>query len=356
MIHQVLVSASCGDAITNAAFELRSLLRRIGPSEIYTRYWDPQLAHEVIPLRRYRPSIRPEADVLLFHASIGNPDVMSFLQARPERLVLIYHNISPPESFRRYDPAFSDLLEQGRRDVASLKDRVVMALAVSPYNARELEAMGFREVRVSPLIIDVDRLRKVEPHAPTSHHLATRVEGPVILYVGQLLPHKRPDLLVQAYHALMTYLMPNAHLILVGPGRLARFNDAVRQFIYELNLPHAWLAGPVSDEELVSFYRRADVFVTASEHEGFCVPLIEAMAFDVPVVARANAAISETLAGAGLLLPAESSRLLMAEAIAEVLANSGVRATLAQRGQARLADFCPDGARAAVLKNLLSVT
>src|SRR2546423_1113101 len=108
-IHQILVGASGGDAITNSAFALQGLFRQVGPSEIYARYYSADLATKVKPLRHYsrRRALRPDRDVLLFHASIGEPEVAAFLAERPELLVLMYHNISPPEPFRAYDPAFA---------------------------------------------------------------------------------------------------------------------------------------------------------------------------------------------------------------------------------------------------------
>lgn len=354
-IHQLLVSASSGDAITNAAFELRDLLRRVGPSEIYACYYDDRLADEVQRLSSYARRPRSAANLLVFHASIGEPWMLSFLMERTEPVVLVYHNIAPAAAFARYDPAFAGLLEAGRRDLVALRDRVCLALADSPYNARELQELGYGDVRVTPLIADPRRLLAVEPDPLGTHHLQTQVHGPVILFVGQLLPHKRPDLLVQAYHALVNYMVPDANLILAGPGRLPPYRDALQQFVQELYLPRAWITGAVSLEQLVAFYRRADVFVTASEHEGFCLPVIEAMAFGMPVVARARAALPETIADAGVLLPGDAGPLLLAEAVATVLEGGPVRARLVEAGHRRVRDFDADRARAAVLEQLLDV-
>jgi L-malate glycosyltransferase len=351
--HQVLVSASPGDAITNAAFEIRALLRQKGPSEIYARYFDASLAGEVLPLDRYasRPGADPDTDVICFHASIGEPDLVTFLMARPERLVVLYHNISPSEPFREYDPRFADLLDLGREELRELAPRAHLALADSRYNASELEDVGFRDVRVSPLILEPDRLHAIEPHGPTVHHLTTQVEGPMAVFVGQLLPHKRPDLLLKAFHVLVTYLVPEARLVLVGAGRLPAYRQALQLFVNELNLPAA-LVGSVSDAELAAYYRHADVFVTASEHEGFCVPLVEAMSFDLPIVARAHAAVPETLGDAGVLLPPNDDPLLLAEALALVLTDDAVRKELVHRGRRRVQAFSPDRARATFLDNM----
>lgn len=356
-MHQVLVSASPGDAVTTSALELQSLLSLVGPSRIYARYYAPELAGRVLPISEYRQ--RPDQDrddLLVFHASIGDDDVAAFMAERTERLVVVYHNISPAEPFRPFDPGFADLLDSGRAQLAALRDRTTLALADSEFNARELEALGFADVRVSPLVVDLAALLATEPDPATEHHLTNVIEGPVFVYVGQLLPHKRPDLLLQAFYVLTTFLLPEAKVILVGPSRLKRYQQIVQHFVRELGLaPSAWLTGYVTTGQLAAFYRRADVFVTASEHEGFCVPLLEAMAFDLPVVARSRAAVPETLGDAGLLLPPEDDPVLMAEAMAAVATDGALARELTGRGRRRLDRFDPERAGAAMLGHVLSV-
>ena len=357
-IHQVLVAASPGDASTNSAIELRDLLRQVGPSEVFARYIHPDVADEIRRLDDYdrlRSSTNSANDLLLFHMSIGEPKVFSFIRERPERLVLIYHNISPAAPFMPYDPEFAGLLEEGRRELAALRDQTVLALADSQYNADELTALGYRDVRVARLIIDVDRLRAIEPD-PEVESWLDRIEGPVLLFVGQLLPHKRPDLLLKAFHVLVTYHLPTAHLLLVGAAnRAPGYALALEMFRKELNLGAASFRGAVSLESWAAHFRRADAYVTASEHEGFLVPIVESFAFDKPVIARAHAAIPETLGGAGLLLPPEEDATLLAEAMAEVLTDDVLRKELVERGRDRLEVFDADRARAAVLEHLLSV-
>ena len=358
-IDQVLVSASPGDAITDFALELQRLLVDAGVtgSGLFARYFAPELAGRVQPLSDYagRTGAAPDVDVMAFHASIGEPEVADFVAAARERLVVAYHNISPAAAFRPYDPEFAAKLEEGRRELARLQPRASQALAVSEFNAAELRQAGYRDVRVLPLIVDPARLAGVEPHPPTVAHLDTEVEGPVALFVGQLLPHKRPDWLLEAYHLLVTYLSPDTHLILVGPARLARYRAAIQAQVNELNLDRAWVAGPVPVEGLAAFYRRADVFITASEHEGFCVPLLEAMSFGLPVVARRFAAIPETAGQAALLLEPGDGPTVAAEALAAVLgpARRPTRDLLVERGRRRLEDFDVATARAAWVEALL---
>ena len=353
-IHQIIVSASPSDAVTNTALAFQELLQRGGPSGLFARYVDPRLDQRVRPLTAYQAEAHPDS-LLIYHVSIGEPEVVRFLLARHERLILVYHNITPPGYFAEFDQRFADLLSGGRSELHVLRDRADTALAVSAYNARELEAIGYRDVRVSPLPVDVSALRAIEPDAATLQAL-DELDGPLVLYVGQLLPHKRPDLLLQAYHVLTTYLRPGAHLALLGPARLETYHRALETFVSELNLFNAKLTGWLTLEQLAAYYSRAAVFVTMSEHEGFCVPLLEAMSFDIPVVARACGAIPDTMGDAGLLLPSEENPLLVAEVLAELLESDGLRTELTRRGRQRLTAFDVETANATFLDHIVDVT
>ena len=358
-IHQVLVSASPADAVTGAALRLRELLRQVGPSEIYALHVHREMASEVRRLFHYPSrSERPDggANMLVFHASIGEPQVLSFLLAQQDRLVVMYHNITPASYFRELAPGFADLLEAGRSELRYLSDKVDLALAVSAYNAAELVDMGFPDVRVAPLLVDVEGPGGVavdDGMGPTLDRLLGT--GPTLLFVGQLLPHKRPDLLLQAFHVLSTSLLPDARLILTGVGRIPAYRRALERLIHELGLHRATLTGHVTAEELAACWQAADVFVTASEHEGFCMPLAEAMAHQVPILARRCAAIPETVGDAGLLVDADAGPELLAEAMAELLGNAALRSELNRRAAVRVLDFAPTAAAETFVRHLLSV-
>ena len=352
-IHQVVAGAAPGDAVTDAALSFQTLLQRVGPSRVFARHIDQRLEGLVLPLSAYGPGSHPD-DLIVYHLSIGEPEVVQFLMGRRERLVIVYHNVAPAEYYAALDPHFAGLLVGGRFELELLRDRTVLALAVSGYNAGELEAAGYKDVRVSPLPVDIGALRAIEPDPTTMAELEA-LDGPLVLFVGQLLPHKRPDLLIQAYHVLTTYLRPEAHLVLLGTGRFERYSRALEGLIAELNLHRARLPGWVTPEQLAAHYRRADVFVTMSEHEGVCVPLLESMSFDVPVLARAYAAIPDTMGDAGLLLPAEAGPLLAAEAMEELLASEPLRAELIRRGRSCIEGHDHHAAHATFLRHLASV-
>ncbi|HUI49340.1 MAG TPA: glycosyltransferase family 4 protein [Acidimicrobiia bacterium] len=351
-IHQIVVAASPGDAITNLALDTRRLLREIGPSEIYAHLVAPELQGDILPLTRYGP--RSGHDLLIFHASMGQPDVQGFLASRREPIVLVYHNVTPGRFFDPYDPLFADLLARGRREVEALRPQVVGAIAVSEYNARELEAMGYRDVRVIPPVVDVRRLARVAPRESTMQHFAS-LGRPIMLSVGQLMPHKRPDFLVEMMHIAETYLESRALLLLVGHQRLERFTRAIREQIQELDLEGVHLVGAVDDADLAAMYRSAHAVVTASEHEGFCIPLLEAMTFSKPVVARACAAIPETVGDAALLLPPEQGPTFFAEAVCELFNRPPLQRALVDNGNRRLVQLEARPPDVAMLEVLLEV-
>ena len=347
-IHQILAAASPGDAITNVALEYREVFRRIGPSEVFARHIAPSSAAEVRPLSEFGAG--GPRGLLVYHASIGEPTVSAFLLSRSEPIVLVYHNITPASYFDGIDDTFAELLVLGRLELETIRHRVTLAIADSHFNAAELEAIGYQDVRVIPPVVDPFRLVHTEPDAATVNHLDVAFEGPLLLFVGQLLPHKRPDLLVKAMHVAATYFGLEARLLLVGQNRFARYADAVSAQIRELNLLHVHVVGSVDDARLAAMFRRAIGFVTVSEHEGFCVPLLEAMAFDVPVLARACAAIPETVGDAGLLIPEWSGVELIAEAISRIVDDARLRRELVVRGRRRLSELTEHDASVSMLE------
>jgi glycosyltransferase involved in cell wall biosynthesis len=353
-VHQLLVGASTGDAVTNAALGLRPLLRRIGPSDIFANYIEPELAGDVLPLADLAGRRAGPGDVLVYHASIGEPDVAALILGRREPLVLVFHNVTPASYFATVDPYLAARLAAGRVELAALAGRVDLALAVSAFNAAELAGLGYAGVEVWPLPLDPAAWLSVEPDGPTAERLASEPDRPLVLFVGQLLPHKRVDLLLSAFCVLQTYLVPEARLAVVGPARNARYGAAIEALAREQNLDVTF-TGRVTDAELAAWYRAAAAFATMSEHEGVGIPLLEAMAHGVPCVARSWAAIPETMGGAGLLLPADAGPLLVAEALDGVVTDESTRKVLIDGGRDRVATLDGDGARAAFLRHLGSV-
>lgn len=355
-VHQILPAANPADPATGAALGLMSLLRRIGPSEVYAARVDPALGGKVLPLSALPARKEPgPASVFLYHAGIGHPGVLNFLLEAQESVVVIYQDVPPAESFVVLQPEQAQRLGVGDAHLVLLRDRVRLALVDSAGAAQHLRGLGYGDVRICPLPVDLTPLRDAEPHPPTWHHLQTQIKGPLVLADSQFLPHGRMELVVGAYHALVTFLLPDAHLAMVGPAPVPAYRDAVEHLAIRLALAQSWIVPNPAMAELAGLYRAARVFLAVSDHPGFSVPCVHALGFDVPVVARAAGGVPETLGRAGLMLPADTGPLLLAEALAAAIEDGGLREGLTAAGRHRLAELDPHRAEATLLGSLVEV-
>lgn len=342
-IDQIVVGASPGDAVTESTFRIRDALRAAVESDVYGLHIDQRLRGHVGRLQDYPlPEHRSSSDVIIYHVSIGDPRVLDFVRHRGERLFVVYHNITPSSFFRRLDPRFADLLDQGRRLLPLVLAKAEAVFADSEFNARELEALGREDVVVCPPPLHLRRLLAIDPAPELVAQFPVAVPAKLALFVGQMLPHKRPDFLVGAHHLLVANALPDARLVLAGAARNPRYASAMRRLISATNLDTVWVTGELDDAQLAAFFRRADVFVTASEHEGFCVPIVEAFHFGVPVVARGFGAITETAGDAALVLPPDASARDFAESVRRVLTDRDLSQELSDRGRRRAEQFGAD--------------
>jgi len=348
-IHQVMVTAAPGDAVTNSVMEIRSLLRTYGSSEVFACNVHNELEGDVFSIADYdRHAPAEEQPLTLIHLSMGDDRLLPFVSRLPGALIVSYHNMTPSGYFAPWDLPTARLLDLGRSSLGQLRDRTVLALADSSFNAADLHDAGYSRVHVAGLILGAERLLTLEPTK-----LKAPVDGPLILSVGQLYPHKRPDLLLAAFHELVAHHRPDASLVLAGSSRLPAYAQAVSRYVDRLGLTSkVTVTGHISEEELVAWYRRADLFVVASAHEGFCVPLIEAMQFDIPIVARANGAIPETLGGAGVLVPGDTGPSTLAAVMAEVLDDDLAQEALRALGRVRRIAFSAEACRRRFLEAL----
>jgi glycosyltransferase involved in cell wall biosynthesis len=331
-IAQAVPSFSVGDAIGNDALALRESLRRRGvTSEIFARAVHPDLRHESRPWPEYAGVDAP-GNVCLFHFSIGTPLADEFPHVSARR-VLVYHNITPPAFARGISPAMEHECSLGREQLRRLAACTELAITVSEYNRRELEEAGFARTAVVPIIVDFADHDRQEP-APEI--LSRWRDGRTnILHVGRFAPNKRLEEAVRVYHCYRR-LDPHSRLLLVGSSAgLENYAAGVRDLALRLGEPEVRCIGHVGFRQLCTFYRVADIYLTMSEHEGFCVPLLEAMHYGVPIVARAAGAIPETLGGAGLLV--EGGRHAeAAEAMHLAVKDRAVRARLAAFAPAKV--------------------
>jgi glycosyltransferase involved in cell wall biosynthesis len=328
-VHQVLPAATPGDAVTNQAFAWRELLVGWGhDSEIVAEHVHPDLMLDVHRLDRSGKRLLDNGAVILRYA-IWSKTAETALR-RPERTALCYHNITPGELLRDFNPGLADLCDRGRNALADFP-RPAALIADSSFNAEDLRAAGLGEAEVVPLLLDVP-----ENGAP-------RLVGkePTVLSVGRVVPNKRLEDVVKAFTLYQGYRAPGARLVLVGSSTgFENYRLALERLVDRIGAKRVFFTGPISAQARDAWYSRADAYLSMSVHEGFCAPLVEAMAHGVPVVARSAGAVPETLGGAGVVIDGLELPLV-AEALHEVVSSAQTRAALAKAAGKRLAELRP---------------
>jgi len=294
-------------------------------------------------------------DVLVYQMAIGSV-VADFVAARPETLVVNSHNITPARFLQPWDPGVTHGVAWGQDQLRQLAGRAALGVAVSSFNRADLVAAGFARTAVVPVLVDVGRASGDSDPAVEDRLRATK-GGTDWLFVGRISPNKCQHDVVRAFAAYRRLYDGAARLWLVGSPASASYQDALERMVDDLGLgPAVTFTGSLSQAAVVAHYRAADVFVCLSEHEGFCVPLLEAWWHRLPVVAFAAAAVPETLDDAGLLL-ADKGPARVAASVARVASDEPLRRALVARGSDRLDEFSLPRTRARlaeVLKPLLA--
>ncbi len=346
-IHQFLPDLSPGDASSNHTLLIQQELRAMGlESEVYSHTTHASLAGRARPYTSYAPAPGGGGERLLYQLAIGSV-VADFLLARAEPLLVDYHNLTPGEFFADWAPPVVYGQTWGRQQLAALAPRTELALADSSFNRAELDDAGYRRTEVIPILLDTDAFDRAVDQAALDRLLAAKAGGGADwLFVGRVVPNKAQHDVVKAFAAHRRVFDPSARLHLVGGTSVPAYADALERYVDALGLSHAVeLAGSVSSGVLAAQYRAADVFVCLSEHEGFCVPLLEAMHHQVPIVALGAAAVPETLGRAGIVLDGKAP-LTVAAAVDRVLGDEQLRRGLVAAGTSRLDDFALDRSRA----------
>jgi glycosyltransferase involved in cell wall biosynthesis len=304
-VHQILATLGYGDAIGNEVLGIARALRGAGyESEIIVEAADPRLENLTVDYRDMIDEVAPD-DLLIHHFSLGSRASRTAF-ALPSRMALIYHNITPPEYFVGIHDQLVRQCYYGRRELLAYRSRVELALGDSEFNRQELAAAGFSPTAVLPVVPGFSHL-DVAPDSRVTE--AFDDDWTNILFVGRVVPNKRPDQLIRDFHAYKTFFNPRARLILAGSyGGFDTYLAQLHHLIATLDVQDVHILGQISNEELTALYDVADVFLCASEHEGFCVPLIEAFYKRVPVVAYAATAVPATMDGGGVLYESRDPR------------------------------------------------
>lgn len=336
IINQWVPAAHKGDAIGDSARRVRDLLRERGhQSDLFAMTVDDELRDDV------RPFVDPAAqrgDVTVFHFALPSPMTDAFASLRGTR-VLQYHNITPAHYFAPFAPPLFRLAALGRRELATLVGKVDLALGDSEYNRQELESLGFARTGVMPIAVNLRRITDAPARPALEEVLDDELTN--ILFVGRIAPNKKIEDHIRLAEHYKRYVDAECRFIFVGRyDGVPRYYAMVRALIERYRmLPDRFIfTGPVPDEDLATFYRMADAYVSLSEHEGFCVPLLEAMAADVPILAYSTTAVPDTLGGAGIgFFPKDLE--YAAELLGALVFDADVRAEVLAGQRRRVQDF-----------------
>jgi glycosyltransferase involved in cell wall biosynthesis len=351
-VDQWVPALHAGDAIGDSARLMRDAFRGWGyEADVYALEMDAGLETD----GRYFSAWTPGGpnDVVMLHYALPSPLTAALREHRGRRM-LLHHNVTPPEYFEAWDPELARICRIGREELASLRDQVDLGLADSEFNRRELEAAGFSRTGVLPIYLDFRRYRE----APARVLKRMLDDGPKnLLFVGRVAPNKRHEDLIRVASYWRRFIAPNVRLLLVGklPGR-GHYFDALQSLLYEegFTASEVVFTGHVDHADLLASYAAADVFLSMSEHEGFGVPLVEAMLMDVPVLAYRCTAVADTLQGAGLQF-SEKSIGEVAELAYALSSDAELRRAVLAGQRARLQAFAPAAVESALRAHLESL-
>jgi len=336
IVNQWVPAAHRGDAIGDSARRVRELLRAMGhESDIFAMTVDDALRGDVRP---FSEEDARRGDITIFHFALPSAMSAAFASLKYGR-VLQYHNVTPAHFFAGYDAGIFRIAALGREELNRLVGRTDLALGDSEYNRKELESLGFDNTHVFPIAVDPERIRR-SPRQPALEQVLS--DGLLnFLFVGRIAPNKKIEDHIRLAEHYKRYVDTDYRFIFVGKtDAVPRYYETVRALITEYQMPgdRFIFTGAVTSEELATYYATAHVYLSLSEHEGFCVPLLEAMAADVPVLAYACAAVPDTLGGAGVQF-APKDLEFAAELLGELAYNDVLRARVLDGQRRRLEDF-----------------
>lgn len=334
-VHQVLPALDVFDAVSNDTLEIKKILEKNGHvSKIFSLYSSPKLAAMREPIEHLSRHAGKEA-IILYHYSIKS-EISDILKRFPNNKILIYHNITPPHFFKGYDEELYWLCRNGIDALSEIKDDFQLALGDSEFNRAELEQIGFNKTDVLPIYVD---LKKYERYNVGLFNRLMSESNVNIIFVGRITPNKRQDDAIKAFYYYHKYINPNSKLYIIGKGQMVRYVQELKAMIGILGLRDSIvLTGSISEKDMASYYKAADLFLCMSEHEGFCVPLLEAMNFDVPIMAYKSTGVPYTMADAGILFN-KKNYIQIAEMIDALISDRDFKEKVVKKQRSRLQDF-----------------
>ncbi|NRT90802.1 glycosyltransferase [Clostridium beijerinckii] len=300
-IYQIVPSLSYGDAIGNEVIAIDKVIRELGYNTMtFSDYIDSRINIEAtIYDKNTFTSQLTNKDIIIYHKAIGSHFSDEIKDFKCKK-IMIYHNMTPKEFFLQYNKKTALALENGIKQLEDLKGYIDYILADSEYNKLELEEMGFKcGIDVQPLVINFEDYNK----KPNEDIINQYSSGTNIIFTGRIAPNKKQEDIIKVFYYYKNYVDKDARLFLIGSyNGTEKYYAKLRGFVKKLKLTDVYFTGHIPFKDIIAYYKIADVFLCMSEHEGFCVPLLESMYFNVPIIAFNSSAISYTLGDSGILL------------------------------------------------------
>ena len=334
-IDQILPNMAYGDAISDHAFELKRLFKSWGfESEIFALFREGPISHSCRPIDEFRPH---SEDLIFYHYSIGCKKVSDLVLKSSGRKIFVYHNITPHQYFFKYSSVLFELLRDGREALTEFRDVVDLAIGDSDFNSQELLDLGYKKVETFPIFVDFRKFEGVSADPQMLKYLGS--EWTTFLFTGRVVPNKAPHDLIRTFAWYYHHVNRFSRLILVGMAPIGGYFTQLLSLIESLGVKNSvFFPGRVKFSELLAIYQKTDVFLCMSEHEGFCVPLLEAMHFQIPILAYASSGIPFTLGNSGILFKRKDPELV-SELAYLLTSDSGLRGKVIRGQNARLNDF-----------------
>ena len=350
-IVQVLTTLSFGDAVSNDAIAIMDLLNKNGYKvNSYAEHIDSRLSSiNGVKIINDLPKLNDD-DIMIYHLSTGT-DLNRKIKSMGGRKLLIYHNITPPKFYAKYSGLSARLCSKGRGEAEGLNSTFEACLPVSEYNMRDLREMGYTcPMAIRPILIPFDDYKKEPDPEVISKYTNDGYKN--VVFVGRVAPNKKHEDLISLMSAYKQMYNDKVRLFLVGSATgTENYDKRLKDYVKLLGLENVIFTGQVSFKAILAYYKIADAFVCMSEHEGFCVPLIEAMCFDTPIIAAANAAVPDTLGGTGILVDNVDFKK-SAFMLHEVLNDEELRKEMIEAQRKRLEDFSYEKVSALFMEQL----
>lgn len=343
-IHQITPSIAYGDAISNHIFEMDARFRQWGyEAHIFVQFPGPirENGRSILNYKALEKHLSNHDDLFIYHYGVYHPGIELFQKAQGKK-ILVYHNITPSQYFVGWDGRNEDICNIARTYLECLSD-CDFALGDSDYNRRELVEVGFDESKtaVLPIFLTLNTFETL-PFDNNLVHTLQQNNKVNWLTVGRVVPNKAIENVIRIFYVYQSCLNPNAHLYIVGACHIASYKQALEALIDKLGLrEHITFAGKVTNAQLKTYYSHCDLYIAASHHEGFCVPLIESMYFNLPILAHDATAIPETLDDAGVLYANLGYEEVAAMAHL-ILSNPELKQQILLAQQNRLQAFAPE--------------